>query len=508
MEFMKNKSSRSFKISSDTPIIIYGAAAAGIRGYHSLKTINNYNVIGFFDKRAFEIDKQCGLPVWAPETKPPLKKEDLLIVICVKNVFEHDKIAALLIDYGYKNLIFLPMQQPDPKALTDYTCIKKNYQKIFNDTDPEAQYALEPVTPLDNIELYDYRDYAVIKRAEESITVNFPLASIFIHSISSFNMLHNDALLSNVLALIPHIDLFKYFDGNGGEADAYLEFCLAGARNTEKVYGNGKGEIARTENWKKNIIQNRRIVFDAMNRDMEINFDFFIDHAPDCSLMNNLLLMKSAKHRAAFFIAKGRGYMPVAVTSKDYSAILNRSVLKELKTFLNKNKIQELDTTVQHPCMYKYPCRMPNYHALFIYKAVYHITRIFSKIKDTGKITVEDSLPDNGALSRCLSGMGLHVNRICSNDEDRALCDILDQLFYIKNIRYSDKHKGADIVCCTEMDIDKSRQLDNTRVLFVLCKGEKAPVVSGFELKRLLFRTIWCGKETAGYMLENLKLNE
>jgi len=56
---MKNKNdSINFEINRKTPIIIYGAAGAGLKGYHSLKILNYYNVVGFMDKRADEIKQQ------------------------------------------------------------------------------------------------------------------------------------------------------------------------------------------------------------------------------------------------------------------------------------------------------------------------------------------------------------------------------------------------------------------------------------------------------------------
>ena len=206
----------------------------------------------------------------------PYKKEELLVVICVKNVFEHEKIVNLLIENGYKNLIFLPLQSLKHKTATDYDAINRNYQQIFNDADPEMRYELESVPSLDDIELSYYRDYAVLKRTEEAVIVTFPLAAIFIQSAASFDMLHNEALLCNALALVPHIDLFRFFNGNDGDAAAYLDFCLTGASNSEMMYGRGEGKIAVTDGWRKNIIRNRRMVFDAMNSDMEINYSFFI----------------------------------------------------------------------------------------------------------------------------------------------------------------------------------------------------------------------------------------
>ncbi|MBC8486366.1 MAG: hypothetical protein H8D45_10040 [Bacteroidetes bacterium] len=501
---MKNKTGNYFEINKDTPVVIYGAAAAGLRGYHSLKTMNQYNVVGFFDKRADEIVTQCGLPVWFPEAKLPYKKAGLLVIICVKNVFEHEKIANLLTKNGYKNLIFLPLQSLKYKVATDYAAINRNYQQIFNDADPEMQYELEPVPLLDDIEQYYYQDHAVLKMTEETVVVNFPLAAIFIQSTASFGMLHNEALLCNALALVPHIDLFRFFNGNDGDPTAYLEYCLVGASNSEMMYGRGQGKIAVTDGWRKNIIRNRRMVFDVMNSDIEINYNYFIDHAPVCLLQDDhYLLMKSAKHRAAYFITKGRTYMPVAISNKDYAKLLNMEVLNELKIFLQKNQIFELSATTQHPYMYNYPCRMWNYHELFVHKTIYHIARIFKGANNIAKIIVEDSLPDDGALSRCLARIGFHVNRICADDEDKALCMLLDRLFYITNTEYVTKFEGAAIVCCSGADLDRFTSFDNTRALFILSEDGKEPMVSGFEWKELLFRTIWNGNEVAGYMLEN-----
>ena len=303
-----------------------------------------------------------------------------MVAICVKNVFEHRKIARLLIELGYKNLIFLPVQFSNREE--DYNAIERNYQRIFNDVDPEMRYELEPIPSLDDIEPYDYRDYAVLKRTEDTVVVNFPLADIFIQASESFSMLRSETLLSSVLVLVPHINLFRFFDGTDGDAAAYMDFCQAGASNSEKIYGQGKGKIEATDGWRRNIIRNRRMVFDAMNSDMEINYNYFIDHAPVCLLQSDHhLLMKSAKHRAAYFITKGRSYMPVALKNNDYVTMLNLEVLNELRIFLRNNRISELSAPVQHPYMYNYPCRMPNYYELFVYKTVYHIARIFSRAK-------------------------------------------------------------------------------------------------------------------------------
>ena len=398
----------------------------------------------------------------------------------------------------------MPLQSLKHKTSIDFEAINRNYQKIFNDVNQEMLYELESVPSLNDIEQYYYKDYAVLKRTKETVIVNFPLAAIFIQFTASFNMLRNESLLCNVLALVPHIELFRLFSGNGGNDDRYLDYCLAGASNIEMMYGKGDGKIAITDSWKKNIINNRRIVFDAMNIDIELNYNFFIDYAPVCILEDNqYLLMKSAKHRAAFFITKSRTFIPVAISPSDYAIILNMEVLNELKNFLRTNRISELNAPIQHPYFYKYPSLMWNYYEIFVHNVVYQLASLFSKENDISKIIVEDSLPDHGALSRCITRIGFHVNRLCADDKDKALCMLLDRLFYIKKTKYLNKFKGAHIVCCSESDLSRINSFDNTRVIFILSENGKYPMVSGFERKVLLFKTIWGNNEVAGYMLEN-----
>jgi hypothetical protein len=504
---MKNKTRNHFKINRDTPIVIYGAAAAGLRGYFSLKTLNGYNVVGFFDKRANEINSQFDLPVWAPTTDPPFKKENLLVIVCVKNVFEHGKIVNLLTESDYHNIIFLPLETSNKHTGEfGFASISRNYQRIFNDTNPELRYELESIPSINSLEPYHYRDYAVLKKTETSVIVSFPLADIFIQANTSFDMLHNQDMLCNILALVPHIDLFQLFNGNGGHADQYLDFCLAGARNVEMMYGGGTGKISVTDSWQKNIIQNRRYVFDAMNRDIEINNNYFIQHAPVCVLQkNHFLLMKSAKHRAAFFITKNRTFIPVEISHGDYEIILNNKALNEIITFFQANRIYELNVPIQHPYLYKYPSKMWNYYELFIHKVVYHLAVLFNKEYDISRILIEDSLPDEGALSRCLSRIGFRVSRTITNTNDKALSMLFDRLFYISNTTYKIDYEPATIICCNKCDLDQYISFENTRALFILSEDGLDPEVSGFEIKELLFQTIWDSKAIAGYMLENLK---
>lgn len=500
---MKNKSdSTNFDIDRNTPIIIYGAAGNGLRGYHSLKKINNYNIIGFIDKRSDEIKRQFGLPVWNIDAILPYNKDMVLVVICIKNVFEHEKIASELIENQYNNIIFKPLQSLMQETKINYTAIDRNYQRIFNDADKNSKYNLESIPKLKNIQVYNYRDYAIISRDGDRVISNIPLSEIYIKMSNLNFFLCNEDGFCNILALVPHINLFQFFNGKNGNIDDYLKFCISTIPNSKKLYGNG-GNIEITSAWLNNIIRNRIIVFNNMSIDVEIDVNYFINYAPKCYLGQNYIVMNSAKHRAAFNIVKGKKYMPIAITSDDYKKLLNLTILQELIEFLNSNKIHELNAPIQHPYLYKYPCKMSNYYELFVNKVVFQIASIYGFDNNLKQITVEDSLIDEGSLSRCLYKIGFHIKKIIYNDTDRKLCKILDRLFYISDIEYSDRFNGAEIICCTTKELDKIVHFNTTKMLIVLGEDKFYLRNDNFILKSKMFVTIWDQKVIAGYFYLN-----
>lgn len=502
---MKNKYSIYFKIKRETPIIIYGAASAGLKGYHSLRVLNYYNVIGFMDKRSDEIKYQYGLPVWNIDSILPYNKKELLVVVCVKNVFEHKKIANQLIKNHYNNIIFKPIQIMKQETEVNYDAIDKNYNRIFNDANPNMKYDLEPIPLLENIEIYNYCDYAIISRNSDAVIANMPLSDIFVKMGNQEGFLQNEHCLCNVLALVPHIGLFKFFDGKDGDIGAYLRFCISSIQNSKKMYGDDGGTITVTDAWINNIIRNRSIVFDNMSVDVEIDSIFFINHVPSCCLDKQYIVMNSAKHRAAFFIVKGKKYMPITIASDEYEKLLNLTVLQELTDFLKTNKIQELNAPIQHPCVYKYPCKMANYYEMFINKVVFHIAEIFGWENNLKRFTVEDSIMDGGALSRCLSKIGFNVRRIIVDSTEKELCNILDKLFYVSGVEYVEQFKGADIICCRFKEIDRIENIKGAKMLIILSNDRYEFGNNAFKLIKKLFVTIWDNEIFSGYIYLNKK---
>ena len=96
-----------FQLDKSVPLILYGAATIGRLLYQYL-TGQNFRVAGFMDTRADEIGELCGLPVFSVDDDKVSR--ECVIIIAVKNVFEHERIAAELQKRGYYRMIYRPYE--------------------------------------------------------------------------------------------------------------------------------------------------------------------------------------------------------------------------------------------------------------------------------------------------------------------------------------------------------------------------------------------------------------
>ena len=493
-----------FKIDRKTPILIYGAAGNGLRGYHSLKIINGYNVVGFIDRRSDEIDEQYGLPVYGIEATLPHDKKDVLVIICIKNVFEHEHIASDLIKQGFRNLIFKPLEVFKSDTDIDFHLIDNHYEQIFNDKNPASLYKLAAIPELDKLDIYHFFDYANISETATQVLVNMPLADIYVDMKNVASMIKNTENLTSTCALVPHISLFKVLNGMPGETQSYIDYCISTISNSQNIYGQGGGKIEVTDSWINNLISNRAIVFENMALNSEIDTGFFTDHAPTCYFKKPYLVMKSAKHRAAFFIARGRQFMPVLLDKKDYDEMINEPVLQQVIKHIKSLNNKKLDAPILHPYLYKYPSQMPNYHELFIKALIFQLGKILRPHDNIASITVENSIKDDGALSRILSKIGFNVRTRVEAKEDVYFLKLLDKLFFIESNQYSSEYRGANIICLDSSDVTRHDHIEAADYLVVIGEARLAPELEDFELLAVLFNTVWNGKPTAGYLLRNL----
>ncbi len=427
-------------------IIIYGAAAIGIIVYDICQEMD-LPVAGFIDKRGDEISELNGLRVYGVDDAIREMDREDIVFIAVKNVFEHDNIARKLIEKGFFNIIYRPFAAikgcENEKERILYDVYEKFMNKELVDTDIPKSFMIHQ---------YEFRDYATIKRMEKERIVYVPVEKLFTDlrkPVSRWGWLNIP-----VMTLIPHIAFFKWMDQQAGFSyDMYLDFCIESA----KV----KGQIKITERWKQNVIKNRADVFSNMNESLERDFDFFIRNAPNASWNENgYFNLVSGKHRAAFWIAKGRHYIPLRISDSDFEKWMNESEIQKIINSLKELNVFSIKAPIAHPFFYEMQCENRNlYFRLlcdFMYNVAFRQYKKYVYFKPEELAPVYISLDDDGYISRALQDYNISVEIYNKSEVSRVLDKLIVVGREIENssvysyalveICYGDKTKLANIL--------------------------------------------------------------
>lgn len=293
-------------VDQETPMILYGAATMGGIVYSNLRE-KNYHVIGFFDKRADEINEYMELPVFQHQKTADMDLEHVVILITVKNVFEHSAIAKELLQYGYSNIIFFPIEVLEGRGTPSHYEMEAIYQ-YFADKDFSGNkiITLQPLTkdffqePVNNI--------VVLEESDQTLVVPLFVGELMIDQ----DLQHSESREINVLLLQPHIKFFQLMLGEPeGEVESYMNYCIQAAKENDS--------IQRTKRWMDNVIANRRDIFNRLEYGSMLNSRFMVQKAPMVKWNpNGYFNLLSGKHRCAYFISKKQFYIPVCMNKEDF----------------------------------------------------------------------------------------------------------------------------------------------------------------------------------------------
>lgn len=409
----------SFRL-SEKRIVLYGAASIGLLSKECFEQAG-YQIDGFVDKRNDELDSFLGKPVWGIKDTflDGFKKNDYVIFVSVKNVFDHTNIANNLLENGYHNIIYRPLAAINGVGNERQNALYRVYDYI--ESKEFEKIGLIPQTiEFDRVEA---RNSGLMQDGEETVVC-----------LVSMDMLFTDRKVEEspwfnkpVLAELPHIDFFRYVAGEPGYTyKRYMKFCEDSARNTN--------QIKITEGWRKNVIKNRSSVYSHMTEAMELNGDFFINNAANAIWNHDegVFNLNSGKHRAAFFASKRRKYIPLRMTKKMYRDYINESAVKKLEDFFRKKGVTEISYPIPHPFYYEYPCENREFYYGFLYCVIYEMaTKLYDK---NGKINFQELnvlslLHDGGFVERFLIKSGCRVlTEIYSNEICVMKC--LDRLLF------------------------------------------------------------------------------
>lgn len=328
-----------FFIDKSTPLVLYGAATMGTLYYKKYKEWG-LDVNAFIDKRAWEIKEFLGLPVYDIENDG-LDKENVVVLLAVKNVFEHSRIAKKLYKAGYKKIIFRPYAALDGKGTKKENLLNDVYSTL-TDADVFDLEKLKKIPELNPCPIPLVEEHGVISKSTECVIFYLPVTMLF-----SDKKGVNEERQYPILCLKPHINFVKALLGNGGEIDSYMNYCITAAENI--------GTVKITEAWKQNVIANRSEVFFDMLHKYNIEPDFFINKAINViwNKERGYFNLNSGKHRATFLCAIGKNYIPVKTSLDDYEAYLTSMDANKIAKEFSEQYEDGYACPVENPYLYE-----------------------------------------------------------------------------------------------------------------------------------------------------------
>ena len=363
------KYGKKYAISKTSKVIIYGAATTGAIVY---STFIRYGieVIAFIDKRASEIESYYNLPVIDLNQTEKLIQEnrEIIIVIGIKNVFEHEKIAKKICGLGCNKIIFRPYKEIKGEGSEKDKEINTIYSSILSGELPQEVYEVE------DFEEQNFSDKAVIETDDNYVVANIPIYYVFTDCYKDRNILWGDI---PCLGLVPHIGLFKFFLGTENEDyHEYIKFCREAALRS--------GGIKTSKAWEESVYKNRLDVFNHMQYELEHDNGFFIKNAVEADYNERgYFNIKSGKHRVVFLLVMGKRHIPLKIKKADYDKWCNIKKATEIRFLLKDLNKETLPSIIGNPYFYDYPCSTSSFyeHVLMRLISVIYQTQYYEQRK-------------------------------------------------------------------------------------------------------------------------------
>lgn len=459
-----------YSFNKSTPIILYGAAAIGQIMYHVLSA-QNYNLSGFIDKRASEMESYCNLPVWDISNK--FLNLNSIVIVSVKNVFEHEQIVNLLIKRGFHNLIYKSANVLNNCASQEEIAISNIYDAILDSRLIQEQ----DVSVTDQAHIYDYFDHAYICREGDYVYAHIPNEFVYTNNYPVDESKWGNV---NIMAFFPHVRFFKFLLGDMTQNPMHYlkEYCIYTAPKNMEI----------TNGWKENVIRNRSMILEQMNFHSEIDPDFFLRNAPEAEWnKKGYFNLKSGKHRAAFSAAKEYKFVTLKISNQDYAEFLNMDNAKRLAHYMQEKNI-ELQIPVCNPMFYNYPMISNEYYnKMLLYYSAFIMEREYLK---NGNLRLDhlrmvECTEDVWGISGHFSRMGMEVYKVGVKNVE--LFKLLSELLYVNKIRLINEEAleslKADYLCIESNSIELVKitaakfEAEN---LILVCDYNWLPEIEGY----------------------------
>lgn len=423
--------------------ILYGAASIGNLAKKSLEKCG-FEILGYIDKRAFEMSSYNELPVWGLDNVPTeYVNSNTIIYIAVKNVFEHERIVLDLAERGFSSIVYKPYNVLIGIGSAEEERISAIYDKLFEGKFKENFNTSDLHIRKENI----LHDYGMVHRDSDMITAYIPVEFIFTNNYKVPVSKWENVC---VAALFTHIDFFRFLENHQDAGpDAYLqEYCMLSAKQ--------QGKIQITDAWKDNVIENRIQVYEQMKEALDLDADFFIRNAAEAEWNSEkkYFNLVSGKHRCTFLASVGKKYIPLKMKASDYDQFVNSTEINEMMSLLIREKKEVI---IPHPYFYRGMfSRDRSEWAFFLWFARYYGKKLYYEYgkADFTKLSITDYSNDYGNFARFAKRMGCDVHRM---KKPETLESQLNKLFhsvdiYASGVSYEEEVNRVAVICADEID--------------------------------------------------------
>lgn len=502
-----------FTLDKDKQYILYGAGG-GAQRITKILSRNEYNLVGYIDKRAKHLVNIEGKPVWTMEIIKDLNidKNNVVIIITTKNVFEHQEIVLYLSEMGFINTIYKPNKILQGSSDQHVEKISKAHDAFLIELDLPSERDIPCTEQGINIDLVD-KFLIDFNEEKEEVTAWMPIELIF--NYKQFE----DYYDLNMASFFPMIDLYSALLGNPKISiqeglEGYVDYTSEWVK---------RSNLIMTPDFKESFISSRIKVFGEMQKLSDIDGDFFIRNAPSVDSENGIHfnLVSSGRNRVSFLIAKQNKYVPVKIKNETYQQWLNHNALSQVIEFMNENRVIKVFSPIPHPKLVNIPVIAVDYIRLFVTEVGSRITReLYKKSKyqdeelrlvDVGKRQIEKekmsmlcAIHDDGTISRFLASMGYMTFRFNTEENEKKYILLLDKLLYAENQYINNDFtiaEAKEYYCCildnqrTEEELVQLFECIYDRAYVLIYNQETINMESwreyGFDEVNFMFSTIW-----------------
>lgn len=499
-----------FQINEQKRYIIYGIGGNGIKIQRVLREAN-YLIDCFIDLRADSVRSVSGERVLNPEEaeKEIKDKKNCIVIITIKDVFDHSKIAKRLAKAGFVNCIYKPLEILQGIEDNELLDISKAHDRLIADLAIPDKLNLQETNCKICINL---QERLLIEKNRTQVSAWLPVELLFnYHNGEPYESI-NMALFS------PLVELYRYFMGEFKDfkkCDTAIEnFILYSMEWMEKNH------ISDTEDLRKSLINSKYKAFIEMQRIVETDQNFFVRNAPEVFFEEGrFFISSSGRNRIAFLIAKGYRFVPVKMQTENYEKWKNQLVVNEITKFIQDNEVENLLMPVPNPLLSSLRENCTDYVSLFVMNCLNQITKQLFKESRMKKnelscmdlnmfyakrasIQIECFLQDEGWFGR--------IARLCdfrvADIQENPLNAMLDKLLYVKEKEERLPIERRIVVIDTVL-MDKIQvTYEDVEQIFIICKDNNEEYINifakkGFKLMDTLFATMWNSERLAGYWL-------